>query len=81
MSVVINSRYNPARGGSAPGDLRAAFEEAVDAVCGWNDGEPEPTVDVRGRKMAVSAVCGLLWNSEEILPWGTMECVDPDFSN
>jgi hypothetical protein len=31
MSILINSRYNPARGGHAPGDLRTAFEEAVEA--------------------------------------------------
>jgi hypothetical protein len=29
--------------------------------------------------MAVGAVCGLLWNCEDILPSGTMERVDPDF--
>ena len=79
MSVLINSRYNPARGGHAPGDLRTAFEEAVEAICDWNEGDPEPTVEVREREMAVGAVCGLLWNCEDILPSGTMECVDPDF--
>jgi hypothetical protein len=31
MSILINSRYNPARGGHAPGDLRTGFEEAVEA--------------------------------------------------
>jgi hypothetical protein len=29
MSILINSSYNPARGGHAPGDLRTAFEEAL----------------------------------------------------
>jgi hypothetical protein len=62
-----------------PGDLRTAFEEAVEAVCDWNEGDPEPTVEVGGREILVSAVCGLLWNCGDIVPLGTMECVDPDF--
>jgi hypothetical protein len=68
---------------SPPPARRPAFQEAVDAVCDWIDGEPEPTVDVRDNEVSVSAVCGLLWNCNDILPSGlvgSMKSIDPDFS-
>jgi hypothetical protein len=68
--LISVPRYNPARGGHAPGDLRTVFEEAVEAICDWNEGDPEPTIEVRGREMAVSAVCGLLWTVTISCPRG-----------
>jgi hypothetical protein len=79
MKTLVNSQYNPARGGHAPSDLRDAFLKTVEAVFDWSTGEPEPTVEVREREMPVSAVCGHLWNCRDVLPSGTMDGVDPDF--
>jgi hypothetical protein len=47
MKTLVNSQYNPARGGHAPSDLRDAFLKTVEAVFDWSTGEPEPTVEVR----------------------------------
>ena len=79
MKTLVNSQYNPARGGHAPSDLRDAFLKTVEAVFDWSTGEPEPTVEVREREMPVSAVCGHLWNCRDVLPSGTMDGVDPNF--
>lgn len=68
MSILMQSRYNPARGGHAPNDIRDAFLEAIEAFEKWKDGESEPTVDVDGSDIPISQVCGLLWNCTDILP-------------
>jgi hypothetical protein len=67
-SILANSFYNPPRGGHAPGDIRDAFGEAVDAYEAWIDGEQEPTIEVRDQELAISAVCGLLWCCTDIMP-------------
>ena len=67
-SLLVGSRYSPSRGGHAPGDLRNAFADAVDAFEAWGGGEPGPTIDVRGARLTVSAICGLLWNCSDIMP-------------
>jgi len=60
MSKVLDhSFYNPARGGHAPGDIRAAFIDALDAFEAWCDHEPAPLVDVRGQSLALGTVCGV----------------------
>lgn len=74
-TLLKNSYYRPAAGGHAPGDLRDAFVEAVDAFQQWEDGEPEPSVAMRarhhdGRNVPISDVCGVLWNCSDILPSG-----------
>lgn len=66
--VLTHSFYKPGRGGHAPGDIRAAFLEAIEAYEAWEDGEPEPTVEVRERPMRLSEVCGLLWNCSDTMP-------------
>lgn len=69
MSTILkHSRYKPAIGGHAPGDLRDAFGEAVDAYEQWEDGAPEPTVELREQPVPISTVCGLLWNCADQLP-------------
>ena len=68
MSTLHGSFYSPARGGHAPGDLRDAFAEAVDAFAAWRDGDAEPRVEVRERPVPISALCGLLWNCRDALP-------------
>jgi hypothetical protein len=54
-------------GGHAPGHLRDAFCEAVQAFHDWRDG-PEPTVELNEAEVPISAVCGLLWNCTDALP-------------
>ena len=66
--ILIRSTYRPSRGGHAPGDVRDAFLEAIDAHQAWQDGEPEPTVDLRDQAVPISRVCGLLWNCSDVLP-------------
>jgi hypothetical protein len=66
-SVLAGSFYTPARGGHAPGDLRASFLEAVWLFVKW-DGGPEPEVELRDLLVPMSAVCGLLWNCTDTLP-------------
>ncbi len=68
MTTLAHSSYMPGRGGHAPGDVRDAFLEALDAYEAWDDGEPEPTVDLRGRPVSLSTLCGLLWNCSDIMP-------------
>jgi hypothetical protein len=68
QSILAHTCYNPPRGGHAPGDIRDAFCEAVDAYEAWNDGEQEPTIEVRHQELAISDVCGLLWCCTDIMP-------------
>ena len=68
QSVLAYSFYKPARGGHAPGDLRNAFLEAIEAYEGWDEGQPEPEIEVRDRMMPISRVCGLVWNCSDIMP-------------
>lgn len=65
MKRIYNpAKFNPARGGHAPGHLRDAFLEAVEA-----DGD-NPYVDVGydDVPMSLLQLCGLLWNCTDILP-------------
>jgi hypothetical protein len=78
-SVLHGSFYAAARGGHAPGDVRQAFCDALDAFREWEDGDPEPTVEIREKMVPISQACGLLWNCSDILPgsaWFTMELCD-----
>ncbi len=67
-AMLSHSFFNPARGGHAPGDIRDAFEEAIEAFQQWDGGEPEPLVDVRDQDVPISRICGLLWNCTDIMP-------------
>jgi hypothetical protein len=71
MTILRRSRYNPARGGHAPGDVREAFLEGIKALLDWQAGEPEPMVELRDRAMPVSTVAGLLWSCADTLPRDT----------
>jgi hypothetical protein len=68
MSILISSRYRPARGGHAPGDIRDAFLVALEELRGWAPGTAEPTAEVRERQVPLSVLCGLLWNCTDTLP-------------
>src|ERR1700676_1439450 len=67
-TILVGSRYLPSRGGHAPGDLRDAFADAVDAYEAWGGSNPGPTIEVRGGRLTVSAICGLLWNCSDVMP-------------
>ena len=67
-SMLVRSGYSPSRGGHAPSDLREAFAAAVDAYEAWGGHDPGPTIDVRGVRLTVSAICGLLWNCSDAMP-------------
>jgi|GEM_PF-2736523 len=67
-SVLVRSFYKPGRGGHAPDDIRDVFLNAIEAYAAWEDGEPEPQVEVRGRPMRLSEVCSLLWNCRDTMP-------------
>jgi hypothetical protein len=67
-TILRGSYYSPARGGHAPGDIRNAFVEAVDAWDAWKAGEPEPMLEVREQQLTIRQVCGLLWNCADCMP-------------
>ena len=62
------ARFNPSRGGHAPGDVRDSFLQALEAYETWQYGEPEPLIELRGRKVTISHLCGLVWNCADVLP-------------
>lgn len=66
--VLISSRYKAATGGHAPGDLRNAFLTAVEDLRSWRPGMPELMADVQDQPVALSVLCGLLWNCTDTLP-------------
>ena len=66
--LLRGSSYDPARGGHAPGDLRASFSDVLDAVKTWAPGDLEPALEFRERPVTASQICGLLWNCHDILP-------------
>lgn len=65
--ILVSSRYKPAAGGHAPGDLRDAFLAVVEDLRSWRPGAPEPTVEVREQPVPFSVLCGLLWNCTDCL--------------
>ena len=68
MLNLHSKSYSPVRGGHAPGHLRDAFVDAVDAYAAWKTGEPEPVVDLGGANIPVSRVFGMLWCCTDVLP-------------
>lgn len=67
MTILRGSFYSPARGGHAPGDLREAFAAAIELFAEWEAG-PEPVVEIREQVIPISALCGMLWSCNDILP-------------
>src|SRR5687768_1357229 len=67
MSLLPASRFSPSRGGHAPGDVRDAFIEAIEAYRAWKPGEPEPEVELRDELVPISSICRLLWNCDDVL--------------
>jgi hypothetical protein len=72
MPVLVKSRYSPGRGGHAPGDVRNAFLEGVEAM--WN-GDRNPVVELRDQQVPLAEVCGLLWNCNDVLPGNCVSIV------
>jgi hypothetical protein len=67
-SILVNSRYSPARGGHAPSDVREAFLTGIEQYVLWGDGEPEPIIELREQQVPLSTLCGLLWNCSDTVP-------------
>lgn len=67
-SILSHSKYRPARGGHAPGDVRDVFLEATELLRKYRAGTPVPTVELREREIPLSSLCGLLWNCTDIMP-------------
>jgi hypothetical protein len=76
QSTLVNSSYNPSRGGHAPGDLREAFQVGIEHLASWRPGDPEPSLEVRDQQVPFTRLAGLLWNCTEILPAGDYKILD-----
>ncbi len=59
------------RNGHAPGHVRDAFNEAVEAFYPW-DGSPQPTVDFEvdyePKPITLSQACNLVWQCTGVMP-------------
>src|SRR3954452_25639534 len=60
--------FKSSRAGRPPGHLRDAFATTVDLVCDWQDGQPEPRVQIGERNVPAREICGLLWNCTDTMP-------------
>ena len=47
---------------------RQAFFNAICDVSDWEEGQPEPQVEVNGRALTVSGLCGHLWRCTDLMP-------------
>ena len=76
----MKSKYNPARGGHAPGHLRKALLDWLDD---WPDSESPGPARVGEQDRPIKWLLGKLWNCTDILPsisrntlaWGGIENV------
>jgi hypothetical protein len=61
------------KSGHAPGVVREAFGDAVDAFTQWGEGEPEPFVEfeyhLRTTKIPITNACKLVWRCTDIVSW------------
>lgn len=64
-------RFNPARGGHAPGHLRDWFNELVNDEC---DDFNRPPLSLR-------RLCGLLWNCTDVMPSSLRDEVRGQYDN
>jgi transcriptional regulator with XRE-family HTH domain len=70
-------RYQPARGGHAPGHLRDAFLEWVDESIRLSADNPLPsTVTINDEPRPVAWLFGQLWNCSDVLPRQSFEGVN-----
>jgi hypothetical protein len=65
-SVPFRSRYDPKRGGHAPGDLRDAFCSAIEEYAA--EGRFPRVVELREQRVPLAYVCTLLRNCDDVLP-------------
>lgn len=65
-------RYNPSRGGHAPGHIRDAFLEWLDDGGPFeceHDSKGNPIfIDAEGESHSIPRLIGLLWNCSDIMP-------------
>lgn len=67
IKPVSRFYFDTLKGGQAPGDLREAFESAIDTYL-QSDKPAEALVEFRGRQLTLHHLCGLLWNCSDLLP-------------
>ena len=71
MSVIFSKpKFNPSRGGHAPGHLRDRFCELIEY--------DESDIDVKGDYPSDVEMAGMLWNCTDIMPGAV--CVELDLS-
>ena len=64
-------RFNPARGGHAPGHLRDWFTELVKDE--YDNSDPPP--------LSLHRLCGLLWNCTDVMPSDLRDEVRSQYDN
>jgi transcriptional regulator with XRE-family HTH domain len=70
-------RYQPGRGGHAPGHLREAFLDWLDEYIELPPEETTPPpVEISGEPRPVSWLFGQLWNCTDVLPRAAFEMVN-----
>jgi hypothetical protein len=67
MKSILGS-YHAGRGGHAPGHIRDAFDDAIEAYQSWEDGEPEPCVEISDTTIPITRVFHWLHNCNDIMP-------------
>jgi hypothetical protein len=68
----MRSIYSP---GHAPGHVRNAFLEALEAFARWGDAE-HPCDAGLDEPVTLRTLCGALWNCGDILPGGDCDMID-----
>lgn len=66
-AILKGSNYDPSQGGHAPGDLRRAFDDAINVfqkARGIND---TLTVKLREQDVPIAELCGLLWDCTDTM--------------
>ncbi len=75
-------KYGPMRGGHAPGDLRTALEEAVEAYHGWANTDaptgirPPTVIKSGGEDCVIAELCEALTECSDIAPRSLREEFD-----
>jgi transcriptional regulator with XRE-family HTH domain len=70
-------RYQPGRGGHAPGHLREAFVDWLDVYVEFpTETTALPTVEIDDEQRPVSWLFGQLWNCTDVLPSQAFEMVN-----
>src|SRR4051794_1682549 len=69
-SDTMSTRHNikRIRAELSHADMRGALTDIVSAYEDWEEGEAEPTIELGGRHVPISAACRLLSNYSDLMP-------------